>query len=464
MNATTLVRRANPVPEHSSAPVRYGSLQRKKCACGGTPGPSGECAECRTKRLSRQHRWSTNNADPSTAPPIVNEVLRSSGQPLDRATRAFMEPRFGHDFGRVRVHTDTKAAESAQAVHASAYTVGHAVVFGAGRYAPGTGEGRKLVAHELAHVVQQRGESPTVASLSLDTQDDPAERAAEVAAAEVVAGNDQRLAMARISPLVQRKIQVEKPADNIPNPTGKGAVQTNAATIQDYLTTICAAGSVTVDPKTGDVGIGTDFCTRPQVKVFGISLPFTTQSPAQASTTPAGCGCICDLVTSAHLWKIRVDDGSWPHTVFDDDAAALGKKPGGTGGTVTAPSPNSPKLWGAGAASGKELDIDPWLVLGHELCGHGWLGNFGKHGPDEASPRGEGGHQETVARENELRREHGIELRATFKEPNCGESYWRDKAAPGTVNWSKYRAVCQSWRDAFNKAHGTKHKITDTIP
>jgi hypothetical protein len=89
------------------------------------------------------------------APPVVGEVLRSAGRPLDAATRAFVEPRFGRDFGDVRVHTDERAAESASAVDALAYTVGSNVVFGAGQYAPGTSGGQRLLAHELAHVVQQ---------------------------------------------------------------------------------------------------------------------------------------------------------------------------------------------------------------------------------------------------------------------------------------------------------------------
>ncbi len=88
-------------------------------------------------------------------PPIVHEVLRSPGQPLDEATRAFMEPRFGHDLSRVRVHTNAKAAESARAVNALAYTVGRDVVFGSGQFAPGTVAGQRLLAHELTHVVQQ---------------------------------------------------------------------------------------------------------------------------------------------------------------------------------------------------------------------------------------------------------------------------------------------------------------------
>jgi hypothetical protein len=95
----------------------------------------------------------------AAAPPIVDDVLRSPGQPLDAATRAFMEPRLGQDFGHVRVHTDTKAAESAAAINARAFAANHHVVLGAGEYAPQTGSGRRLLSHELTHVAQgTRGE------------------------------------------------------------------------------------------------------------------------------------------------------------------------------------------------------------------------------------------------------------------------------------------------------------------
>jgi Domain of unknown function (DUF4157) len=93
------------------------------------------------------------------APPIVHDVIRSTGQPLDSDTRSFFEPRFGRDFSRVRVHTDSRAAESARAVDALAYTVGSKVVFGPGRYQPRTDEGRQLLAHELTHTVQQSASS-----------------------------------------------------------------------------------------------------------------------------------------------------------------------------------------------------------------------------------------------------------------------------------------------------------------
>jgi hypothetical protein len=99
----------------------------------------------------------------------VHEVLRSPGQSLDAATREFMEPRFGQDFSRVRVHTDAKAAESARAVNALAYTIGRDVVFENGMYAPHTDKGRGLLAHELTHVLQQRqAVSPWLGMVSSD--------------------------------------------------------------------------------------------------------------------------------------------------------------------------------------------------------------------------------------------------------------------------------------------------------
>jgi hypothetical protein len=87
-------------------------------------------------------------------PPLVHGVLRRLGKPLGAAARRLMEPRFGSDFGGVRVHADALAARSAASVNARAYTVGEQIVFGAGEYRPDTAEGQRLLAHELAHVVQ----------------------------------------------------------------------------------------------------------------------------------------------------------------------------------------------------------------------------------------------------------------------------------------------------------------------
>ncbi len=127
-------------------------------------------------------RRSANGAQPATLPPIVHEVLLSPGQPLDVGTCAFIESRFGRDFSQVRVHTDARAAESAQAVNALAYTVGQNVVFGRGQYAPGTMEGRRLLMHELTHVLQQGYKSALSDSLRIIESTGPAERQADAIA------------------------------------------------------------------------------------------------------------------------------------------------------------------------------------------------------------------------------------------------------------------------------------------
>jgi hypothetical protein len=190
-----------------------GILQRK-CACGTHTTAGDKCEECKNKQGILQ-RKSFDNSEHEEVPPIVQEVLNSPGQPLDASTRAFFESRFAHNFsrvpvsstshqlshssltigapkdvyeqeanriadsimlkeksetlsanekqggkfdlGQVRVHTDGRAAESAHAVNALAYTLGNNIVFGEGQFAPETHWGRRLIAHELTHVAQQSG-------------------------------------------------------------------------------------------------------------------------------------------------------------------------------------------------------------------------------------------------------------------------------------------------------------------
>jgi Domain of unknown function (DUF4157) len=136
---------------------------------GGTAQVSGiqrKCAQCdEEEEMRRKLQRHSTDAAPGVAPPIVHQVLNTPGRPLDGSTRSFMEQRFGHDFSGVRIHTDERAAESAQSVNALAYTVGHDIVFGAGQYAPTLPAGQKLLAHELTHVVQQ-GARPLSSSQS----------------------------------------------------------------------------------------------------------------------------------------------------------------------------------------------------------------------------------------------------------------------------------------------------------
>jgi len=122
------------------------------------PRISRKCAECeKEEKLQTKPAGSGPTAE---APASVYEVLHLPGQPLDSAPRAFMEPRFGRDFNQVRVHTGRDAAESSRFMNAVAYTVGRDIVFGRGQYAPHTEPGRRLIAHELAHVVQQHAMGP----------------------------------------------------------------------------------------------------------------------------------------------------------------------------------------------------------------------------------------------------------------------------------------------------------------
>lgn len=141
--------------QSASTPLPASGILQRKCACGNHTPAGGECGTCSNNRLSLQRRAVDNRSELSEVPPIVHDVLRSAGQPLDMETRSFMEPRFGHDFSQVRVHTDSRAAESASAVKALAYTVGRDVVFGARQYEPTSRSGQRLLAHELAHTVQQ---------------------------------------------------------------------------------------------------------------------------------------------------------------------------------------------------------------------------------------------------------------------------------------------------------------------
>lgn len=148
------------------------------------------CAACRNQWVThppvQTAPMQTNDSGALTAPPIVHEVLRSPGQPMDTPTREFMESRFGHDFSRIRIHADDRAAESAVAVKANAYTVGRDIVFGPGRYAPASVQGRRLLAHELTHTIQQSMVSATSALSGggggaiqgawLQRQDDPGQK------------------------------------------------------------------------------------------------------------------------------------------------------------------------------------------------------------------------------------------------------------------------------------------------
>ncbi|MEK6288295.1 MAG: DUF4157 domain-containing protein [Acidobacteriota bacterium] len=190
-------------------------LLQRKCACGSHTVAGGECEGCGKNRDGALQRAAASAGPVSSVPPIVHEVLRSPGQPLDASTRAFMEPRFGHDFSQVRVHTNAKAAESARAVNALAYTVGSDVVLGAGQYAPATSAGQRLLAHELTHVIQQGGNARALQQDSkLGEENDRYEQEADRSAAQCMSGAQVQVPSMVSSSLIQRTKVCSKRLDN----------------------------------------------------------------------------------------------------------------------------------------------------------------------------------------------------------------------------------------------------------
>lgn len=175
-------------------------LQRKCAACNNHTVAGGSCSGCAKEKESLQRRTAGSEAT-TEIPPIVNEVLHSPGQSLDSATRAFMEPRFHHDFSNVRVHADAKAAASATAINAHAYTVGSHIVFGAGQFAPATKAGQNLLAHELTHVLQQSHGLTRASASGIGPANDEHERQAD-AVANAITGTPAKPAAQTIRPLI----------------------------------------------------------------------------------------------------------------------------------------------------------------------------------------------------------------------------------------------------------------------
>lgn len=140
-----------------SVPLPQPDLQK------ATPSPGERDSEMRVEPAPIQRKADSNAGLSAAAPPIVHEVLSSPGEPIETETRAMMEHRFGRDFSQVRIHRDARAGDSARAVDALAYTVGSDIVLGPGQ-APGHDPAsQRLLAHELAHVVQQTDPAPLAA-------------------------------------------------------------------------------------------------------------------------------------------------------------------------------------------------------------------------------------------------------------------------------------------------------------
>lgn len=211
-------------------PAKSERVLRRSCDCGVHTGSGGECSSCQKKRsaVARTYDGRQVRNQSASVPSIVPEVLNSPGAPLDQNTLAFMGTRLGHDFSHVRVHVDAKAAQSAEAVNATAYTVGHDLVFARGQYQPATTAGRQLLAHELTHVVQQGGVTPSSGSLVLGEPDSAQEVEAQTVSAGIsegapVASADAARPTSRSSGEVQRV-----------NPVAVGAAIGAAAAIVSF--------------------------------------------------------------------------------------------------------------------------------------------------------------------------------------------------------------------------------------
>jgi hypothetical protein len=166
-----------------------GPMVQRKCACGGEAAKGGECATCQAKRQAIQ-RSATGAAVSDDLPPSVTEALRSGGgQPLAATTRAPMEAALGADLGAVRVHTGSHVARAARDISAEAFTHGQDIYFADGRYQPHTTDGKRLLAHELTHTVQQGSGAGIQSSSVLSQPGDPLEREAEEIAQRVVSGH-----------------------------------------------------------------------------------------------------------------------------------------------------------------------------------------------------------------------------------------------------------------------------------
>ncbi len=493
-----------------------GGLLQRACACGRHTIAGGTCDSCRKKNGGLLQRAALNAATPPVAPPIVHDVLSSPGLPLDSASRDFFEPKFKRDFSNVRVHADTRAAESATAVDADAYTVGSHIVFGPGGFQPQSGTGRSLVAHELAHVAQQHGSDHSAKELKIGEPNDVAEREADRVSEEVIADRSITVGYESDKRLRRRlkAARANDPIDQSAAPDQTGQQQTHGDVVEDYLRRLSTEGSPTVDRSSGEITIGGEFCRHRGffervgrgigsgfmeggrigayflgigaipgsiigALIGGVAGIFGSDSQAEESSTPTGSTCLCDMAKSQNTWTIHVHNFGTPLNV----EGATMREPGtseldrqGRKGFVAVPTPNSERTFGATLASGRLENTEPWLILGHELCGHAWRQDQGhRDESEEELVQGEElRHRRTVERENLIRAEHGLEARGfRIKDPYCGESFTRPRespTAPAVFGPSQEGSTgtrlddCQRAREQYLPEQARRYRVDQRIP
>ena len=255
-----------------------------------------------------QRKATSSPAQESDVPQIVYNVLRSSGQPLDPATRTFMESRFGTNFSQVQIHTETQAAASAQAVNAKAYTVGANIVFDTGQYQPHSQDGKRLIAHELTHIVQQQEASKRSVSKLPAIQ-----RIVNVSPSS--AGSDILSQFDFMCPG-----QFNLSGSRI-NSTCKASTTRSCDCLCDVASDPARTYSINVQPAAG---------SSTQETLYDGSIP---------------------VIPTSSLW---------PNTVR------------GTNPTISVPDSSTSTIeFGAFKPDGRPVWYNNWRILAHELCGHG---------------------------------------------------------------------------------------------
>ena len=218
-------------PQHQPQRAsQQGILQRQCRSCGQHTVAGHNCPTC-TQPQTLLRRQAVNHGSSRAVPSVVKDVLRSPGQPLNESVRPPLESSFSHDFSRVRIHTSARAAAAAAAVDALAYTVGQHVVFGYGQYRPQSSGGQRLLAHELAHVVQHdQADSPALASAPLHLEQEvntAAEREADQAAARVTGGHPAQISQGLSASALSKQ--------SVPAPSQTGASTATGVTAQDIF-------------------------------------------------------------------------------------------------------------------------------------------------------------------------------------------------------------------------------------
>ena len=304
------------------------AVLQRKCDCGSHTG-GGECEDCAEKKQEIQRKGTGAAVD--AVPPIVHDVLGESGRALDAEQSASMGASFGRDFSGVRIHTDARAAESARAIRAQAYTVGRDIVFGSGEYQPETRSGRHLLAHELAHVVQQDAATPAVPADIAFGDSASGEAAADRAADGIANGTNAEHAV-RSDVGIQRQAADESesaPAggtDCIEEVVGEdipSLLQSGAVTVLEFGAPWCGG---CVQNRRGLEELCKKFRTNPppvQVRIYSINVDTAGNEEARAKYGDGKYGSLPQLYFYVgSTQKARYDQGIEP----DAMAAIVGEQ------------------------------------------------------------------------------------------------------------------------------------------